>query len=64
LLNLSENLLTGPALPPAWLEPGAMPDLKHLVLSGNANLTGTLPSNLPGTHLTILWVALLRTLLL
>ena len=41
-----------------------MPDLKHLVLSGNANLTGTLPSNLPGTHLTILWVALLRTLLL
>jgi hypothetical protein len=63
LLDLTDNLLTGPAFPPAWLAPGALPDLKHLALSGNANLTGTLPANLPGTHISTLWVALLRTLL-
>ena len=54
LLDLTDNLLTGPAFPPAWLAPGALPDLKHLALSGNANLTGTLPANLPGTHISTL----------
>ena len=56
-LDLTDNLLTGPAFPPAWVAPGALPSLRHLSLSGNANLTGTLPANLPGSQLATLWVA-------
>ena len=58
-LDLSGNLLTGPAFPPAWLEAGSLPHLEHLALSGNANLTGALPATRPWTQLQTLWVPLL-----
>ena len=45
-LVLSNNSLTGPAFPPAWLELGAMAGLRELQLKDAAGLTGTLPSNL------------------
>ena len=44
---LLRNLgLAGPAFPPAWLAPGAMPKLATLVLEGNGGLVGTLPPDL------------------
>ena len=45
-LALSRNALTGPAFPPAWLEPGALPRLASLLLAGNPGLTGSLPPGL------------------
>lgn len=45
-LNLAHNALAGPAFPPAWLRPGAMPRLKFFNLIGNRGLRGTLPANL------------------
>lgn len=45
-LTLINNSLTGPAFPSRWLAPAAMPLLGWLDVSGNAQLTGTLPSNL------------------
>jgi hypothetical protein len=50
-LDSSANLLAGLAFPPAWLEAGALPHLDYLALSGNANLTGSLPAILPWTQL-------------
>ena len=41
---LKDNLLTGPAFPPTWLPPRAMPYLEILDVSGNRGLTGTLPA--------------------
>ena len=44
---LLRNLgLAGPAFPPAWLAPGAMPKLATLALEGNGGLVGTLPPDL------------------
>ena len=54
LLSLANNSLSGPAFPPAWLRPGAMPDLATLVLSGNAGLAGTLPADLAWPNLKTL----------
>lgn len=45
-LDLADNALMGPAFPPAWLAPGAMPRLWQLVVSNNPNLTGSLPDEL------------------
>lgn len=45
-LVLGGNALTGPAFPPAWLAPGAMPYLAQYVVSNNAQLTGSLPAEL------------------
>ena len=53
-LNQANNSLSGPAFPPAWLRPGAMPDLATLVLSGNAGLAGTLPADLAWPNLKTL----------
>ena len=50
-LSLASNQLTGPAFPPAWLEPGSLPSLSALFLSGNVGLTGTLPASLPWPNL-------------
>ena len=41
---LKDNMLTGPAFPPTWLLPGAMPFLTALDVSDNRALTGTLPA--------------------
>ncbi|KAL4428495.1 hypothetical protein ABPG75_002584 [Micractinium tetrahymenae] len=46
IISLERNILSGPAFPPAWLE-GSMPGLLDLQLSGNTQLTGTLPPSLP-----------------
>ncbi|KAL4431228.1 hypothetical protein ABPG75_006484 [Micractinium tetrahymenae] len=46
-VNLQGNALTGPAFPPAWLAPGAMPHLMLLHLGAKSALTGTLPARLP-----------------
>lgn len=54
LLDIGGGHLTGPAFPPAWLEPGAMPALKNLALEGNRNLTGTLPAHLSWPQLETL----------
>jgi hypothetical protein len=51
---LSNNSLTGPAFPPAWLELGAMAGLRELRLKNAAGLTGTLPFNLPWPNLKLL----------
>ena len=51
-LGLSDNLLTGPAFPAAWTQPGAMAQLYELKLSGNPGLTGSLPANLSWPMLT------------
>ena len=45
-LELGGNQLTGPAIPPAWLD-GSMPNLRLLHLSNNSALYGTLPPSLP-----------------
>jgi hypothetical protein len=45
-LSLGCNQLRGPVLPEAWLRPGMLPRLFSLSLSGNADLTGTLPPQL------------------
>ena len=45
-VRLSNNSLTGPAFPRAWLEPAAMQHLTAFEISGNAGLTGTLPASL------------------
>lgn len=50
-LVLRNNSLAGPAIPPAWLEPGAMSNLEHLDISMNPGLSGTLPANLPWPRL-------------
>jgi hypothetical protein len=43
---LASNVLSGPAFPPSWLQPGTFPNLQYLTLAENAGLSGTLPSNL------------------
>jgi len=43
---LSNNSLTGDAVPASWLQPGAFPRLIELGVAGNPGLTGTLPGNL------------------
>ena len=53
-LDFSNNNLTGPAFPQAWLELGAMADLEFLELSGNPGITGTLPDVLDWPNLRIL----------
>ena len=55
-LHLSFNNLSGPAFPPAWLAPGALPSLAVLHLAGNAGLTGTLPPSMPWPKLSAMWV--------
>lgn len=45
-LVLNDNNLTGPAFPPAWLQPGSMRALQTLQLNGNERLAGTLPASL------------------
>jgi len=45
-LKLTQNALAGPAFPPAWLLPGAMPALEELLLSENPGLGGPLPADL------------------
>jgi hypothetical protein len=45
-LVLSRNDLTGPALPPAWADPRALPHLRELRLDGNPGLGGRLPAAL------------------
>ena len=45
-LNLDHNRLSGPAFPPAWLEGGRFNDLRIYDVSGNSQLTGTLPAAL------------------
>jgi len=47
ILGLDSNGLAGPALPPAWLEPGTMQRLEELDLMQNLRLNGTLPATLP-----------------
>ncbi|KAI3427363.1 hypothetical protein D9Q98_010279 [Chlorella vulgaris] len=47
VLALGGNNLTGPAFPPAWTQPGTLPSLSLLRLSGNAGLSGSLPPRLP-----------------
>ena len=54
VLSLANNSLYGPAFPPAWLRPGAMPELVTLVLSGNAGLAGSLPMDLAWPNLKTL----------
>lgn len=53
VLSLEGNALSGPAFPPAWLRPGALPRLNRLQLAGNVELGGTLPAGLawPQLHL-------------
>jgi len=46
VLSLANNSLSGPAFPPAWLEPEALPRLIVLDVAGNPGLGGTLPANL------------------
>ncbi|KAL4436534.1 hypothetical protein ABPG75_003673 [Micractinium tetrahymenae] len=53
-LFLANNSLSGPAFPPAWLAPGAMPALADLSLSGNPGLGGELPPQLPWLNLNSL----------
>lgn len=47
MLTLDGNSLSGPAFPASWLQQGAIPGLKYLLLSNNPGLIGTLPPNLP-----------------
>lgn len=47
VLQLTNNSLEGPALPPAWLAPGALPALWVYDVGENQGLTGTLPADLP-----------------
>lgn len=47
ILMLRNLGLRGPAFPPSWLEPGALPQLAALSLEGNSGLEGTLPPGLP-----------------
>lgn len=54
VLSLADNALSGPAFPPAWLAPGSMPGLTHLLLSGNDGLSGTLPPELAWPNLRVL----------
>ncbi|KAL4422558.1 hypothetical protein ABPG75_008755 [Micractinium tetrahymenae] len=56
-LSLRGNLLTGVAFPPAWLQAGALPQLRSLLLSSNARLHGTLPAGLAWPNLETLWLA-------
>ena len=51
-IMLENNTLTGPAFPPGWLLPGAMPGLKVFSVQDNPGLTGTLPANLNWTLLS------------
>ena len=44
---MRKNFLTGPAFPPAFLAPGALPQLSSYDVEGNVGLTGTLPTTLP-----------------
>ncbi|PSC75913.1 5 -nucleotidase isoform B [Micractinium conductrix] len=46
-LSVRKNFLTGPAFPPAFLAPGALPQLSSYDVEGNVGLTGTLPTTLP-----------------
>ena len=55
-LVLSNDSLTGPAFPDAWLRPGALPALQHLDLSDNPGLAGALPPNLSWPCLVTMWV--------
>lgn len=48
-----DNNLTGPAFPPAWLAPGALPNLAMLDLANN-DVTGSLPTQLPWPRLSAL----------
>lgn len=54
MLSLSGNSLSGPAFPPAWLLPGSLVSLSHLLLSGNRGLEGELPPNLAWPNLRAL----------
>ena len=47
-LLLAGNSLSGPAFPPSWLAPGALPGLAQLELSGNAQLTARCRPVSPG----------------
>ncbi|KAL4855737.1 3-deoxy-manno-octulosonate cytidylyltransferase [Chlorella vulgaris] len=57
LLALTDNALTGPAFPPAWLSSDALLKLEHFDIELNPALTGTLPANLPWRNLQTLWLA-------
>ena len=46
-LLLGGNALTGPAFPLAWLQPGTLPTLDSLNLTGNPGLAGDLPATFP-----------------
>ena len=46
MLVLSNNLLRGPAFPATWMMPGSLPAMMLLDLSGNRDLTGTLPADM------------------
>ena len=46
-LDLRYNRLSGPAFPPAWLEGGRFAGLAIYDVTGNSQLTGTLP---PALH--------------
>jgi len=54
VLHLHGNDLEGPALPPSWLEPGAMQRLEDLDVGRNPRLNGTLPSTLPWPKMQLL----------
>lgn len=53
-LILRNNSLSGPAFPPAWLQPGTLPQLGEYDLSGNPLLAGLLPANLSWPSLSTL----------
>lgn len=50
---LANNRLSGPAFPSAWQQ-GSMPELRHLMLTNNSQLTGTLPPSLDWPQLVTL----------
>lgn len=54
MLSLADNALQGAAFPPAWLAPGSLPSLAHLLLSGNGGLGGALPPGLAWPNLRTL----------
>lgn len=54
ILALTDNALTGPAFPPAWLSSDALLKLEHFDIELNPALTGTLPASLPWRSLQTL----------
>lgn len=54
VLSLADNRLVGAAFPDGWQQPGAMPALASLDLSGNPGLNGSLPEGLAWPNLDTL----------